>query len=89
EAPTRILVENSGADGDVVVEQVKDRKGNQGYNAATGDYVDMVKEGIIDPALVSRTALLNAASVAALMLTANVMVTELKDDNDAVEGAVS
>ncbi|MDX1565703.1 MAG: chaperonin GroEL, partial [Phycisphaeraceae bacterium] len=77
EAPTRQIVENGGVDGDVVVEKVKDSKGNQGYNAATGEYVDLVKAGIIDPALVSRTALLNAASVSALMLTTNVMVTGL------------
>ena len=89
EAPTRQIVENGGVDGDVVVEKVKDSKGNQGYNAATGEYVDLVKAGIIDPALVSRTALLNAASVSALMLTTNVMVTGLEDDHEPVEGSVS
>ncbi len=89
EAPLRQIVDNSGEDGYVVVEKVKEAKGNQGYNAATGAYVDMVKEGIIDPALVARTALINAASVAGLMLTTNVLVTELKDDKAAVEGAVS
>ena len=89
EAPTRQIVENAGQDGDVVVEQVKEAKGNQGYDAATGEYVDMVKAGIIDPALVARTALENAASVAGLMLTTDVLVTELKDDDDEVDGAIA
>ncbi|MEM9021682.1 MAG: chaperonin GroEL [Planctomycetota bacterium] len=89
EVPLRQIVENSGADGYLVVEEVKNKKGNQGYNAATAEYADLVKAGIIDPALVSRTALINAASVAGLMLTTNVLVTELKDDEAAIEGAVS
>ena len=59
------------------------------YDAATGQYVDMVKAGIIDPALVPHTALVNAASVAGLMLTTNVLVTELKDDEKPVEGALA
>ncbi len=89
EAPLRQIVENAGEDGDVVVETVKDHQGHYGYNAATGQYVDMVKAGIIDPALVAKTALLNAASVAGLMLTTNVLVSELDDEEDAVEGAVA
>jgi chaperonin GroEL len=89
EAPLRQIVSNAGADGYLVAEEVKNASGNKGYNAATGQYVDMVKNGIIDPALVARTALLNGASVAGLMLTTNVLVTELKDDEKAVEGAVS
>jgi len=89
ETPLRQIVDNSGFDGHIVVEEVKGKSGNQGYNAATGEYVDMVKAGIIDPALVSRTALLNAASVAGLMLTTNVLISELKDDEEPVPGAVS
>jgi chaperonin GroEL len=89
EAPLRQIVENAGEDGHVVVEQVLSSKGNQGYNAATAKYVDMVKAGIIDPALVSRTALQNGASVAGLMLTTNVLVTDLEDDEQPVAGAVS
>lgn len=89
EAPLRQIVTNSGHDGYVVVEEVRSKKGNAGYDAAKAEYVDMVKAGIIDPALVARTALTNGASVAGLMLTTNVLVTELKDDTDAVEGAVS
>ena len=89
EAPLRQIVANTGADGYVVVENVKAKKGNVGYNAATGVYEDLVKAGIIDPALVARTALLNGASVAGLMLTTNVLVTDLKDDDEPVTGAVS
>ncbi|QNN23903.1 chaperonin GroEL [Planctomycetales bacterium ZRK34] len=89
EAPARQIAENGGIDGDVVVEKVKEGQGHFGYNAATNEYGDLVKAGVIDPALVSRTALINAASVAALMLTTNVMITELKEDDDAaVEGAI-
>jgi chaperonin GroEL len=89
EAPLRQIVDNSGEDGHVVVEQVLSSKGNHGYNAATGEYVDLVKAGIIDPALVSRTALQNGASVAGLMLTTNVLVTDLDDEEEPVAGAVS
>ena len=89
EAPTRQIADNAGVDGDVVVEKVKELSGNKGYNAATGEYIDLVKAGVIDPALVSRTALQNAASVAALMLTTNVMITDLKEDADATVEAVS
>src|SRR5690606_5855733 len=60
-----------------------------GYDAAKDQYVDMVKAGIIDPALVARTALLNGASVAGLMLTTNVLVTELKEDAEPVQGAAA
>ena len=89
ETPLRQIVANGGEDGHVVVEAVRAKKGNQGYNAGTSEYVDLVKAGIIDPALVSRTALQNAASVAGLMLTTNVLVTDLKDGEDVVAGAVS
>jgi chaperonin GroEL len=88
-APLRQIVANSGDDGDIVVEEVLAKKGSAGYNAATGEYVDMLKAGIIDPALVARTALQNAASVAGLMLTTNVLVTEIEDDDaPAVEQAI-
>jgi len=89
QAPLRQIVENGGVDGHVVVEKVLGQKGNQGYNAATGEYVNLVKAGIIDPALVGRTALQNGASVAGLMLTTNVLVTDLNDGEDATAGAVS
>ena len=89
EVPLRQIVENSGEDGFVVVEAVRGKSGNQGYDAGSGTYVDLVKAGIIDPALVSRTALTNAASVAGLMLTTNVLVSDLEDDAEPVVGAVA
>ncbi|MEQ9461758.1 MAG: chaperonin GroEL [Phycisphaeraceae bacterium] len=89
EVPLRQIVENGGGDGYVVIEKVQEHKGNYGYNAATGEFTDLVKAGIIDPALVPRTALINAASVAGLMLTTNVLVTELKEDDEPVPGAVA
>ncbi len=89
QAPLRQIVENGGVDGHVVVEKVMGQKGNQGYNAATGEYVNLVKAGIIDPALVGRTALQNGASVAGLMLTTNVLVTDLEDEAAVTAGAVS
>ncbi|MEY3024998.1 MAG: 60 kDa chaperonin, partial [Planctomycetota bacterium] len=87
--PCRRIADNAGADGDLVVSKVLESKGSQGFDAATGSYCDLVKAGIIDPALVSRTALLNAASVAGLMLTTDVIVAELKEDDKAVANAVS
>jgi len=89
EAPLRQIVENAGEDGWVVADQVKQQEGNYGYNAATGEYTDMVKAGIIDPALVARSAVQNGASVAGLMLTTSVLVTELGDDHKVEPGAVS
>jgi chaperonin GroEL len=83
------IAENAGYDGDLVVENVRESKAIEGFNAATGEYVDLVKAGIIDAALVPRTALVNAASVAGLMLTTDVLITELKDDVEPVVGAVS
>jgi len=88
EAPCRQIGKNTGTDGDLVVEKVRESKGATGFNAATGKYEDLVKAGIIDPALVARTALLNAASVAGLMLTTDVVITELKDDGDPIDEAV-
>jgi chaperonin GroEL len=89
-APAAQIAENAGDDGEVVVAQVLENKNpNYGYNAATGEYVDMIKAGIIDPTKVARTALLNAASVSALALTTDMLITELKeDDKNLVTGAV-
>ena len=89
-APTSQIVENGGGEGDVVVAELLEKTGNIGYDANTGEYVDMLKAGIIDPAKVARTALQNAASVAGLMLTTNVVITDLKDDDvkNAATGAV-
>ncbi|MHC4460794.1 MAG: chaperonin GroEL [Planctomycetota bacterium] len=93
-APTNHIVDNSGDQGDVVVAQLLEKlrkRNNIGYNANTGLFVDMFKAGIIDPAKVARTALETAASVAALMLTTNVLVTDLKDedkDEEPIPGSV-
>ncbi|MBL7215395.1 MAG: chaperonin GroEL [Phycisphaerae bacterium] len=81
-APTRQIVENGGGEGDVIVAELLEMTGNKGFDANTGEYVDMLKAGIIDPAKVARTALQNAASVAGLMLTTNVVITDLKDDKE-------
>ncbi|MBX3377392.1 MAG: chaperonin GroEL [Phycisphaeraceae bacterium] len=86
------IAENAGFDGDLVVEKIKEggKGGNSyGFNAATGEYTDLVKDGIIDPALVAKSALINAASVAGLMLTTDVLITELKEDKAPAEGAVA
>ena len=88
ESCAKQIAENAGFDGDLVVERVKEAKGNSGFNAATGEYTDLVKAGIIDPAMVAKTALINAASVAGLMLTTDVLVTELKEDAKLTAGAV-
>ena len=82
------IAENAGYDGDIVVEEIKGGSGAFGFNAATGEYTDLVKDGIIDPALVAKTALVNAASVAGLMLTTEVLITELKEDAKAESGSV-
>lgn len=92
EKPVRTIAENSGVDGPVVVEEILAREGktNIGYNANTGEYVDMFKAGIIDPTRVTRSALQNAASIAGLMLTTEVMITKVDDENPAskVAGAI-
>ena len=79
EQPLRTLVENAGGEGSVVVNEVKSRKGNEGYNVATGEYVDLVKAGIVDPTKVTRSALQNAASISGLLLTTECVVTELPE----------
>jgi len=83
------IAENAGHDGDLVVEKIKEGTGSFGFNAATGEYGDLVKMGIIDPAMVAKLALINAASVAGLMLTTDVLVTELKEKAEPVAGAVA
>jgi chaperonin GroEL len=92
--PTAQIAYNSGEQGDVVVAQLLEKlqkTKNMGYDANTGEFVDMVKAGIIDPAKVARTALQMAASVAGLMLTTNVLVTEYKEEKEQeqpIPGAV-
>jgi chaperonin GroEL len=92
ESCTRQIAQNAGHDGDLVVEKVKEGgKGGIGFgfNAATAEYTDLIRAGIIDPALVAKSALVNAASVAGLMLTTDVLVTELKEDKSPADGAVA
>jgi chaperonin GroEL len=79
EAPLRQLVDNAGIEGAIVVQDVKKAKGNNGYNVATGEYVDMIAAGIIDPTKVTRSALQNAASIAGLLLTTECMITDLPE----------
>ncbi len=88
-APAFQIATNAGFDGDLAVDTVSEEEGNFGLNAATGDYTDLVKAGIIDPALVAKSAIVNAASVSGLMLTTDVMLTDLKEDTEPVVGAVS
>jgi chaperonin GroEL len=92
-SPARQIAENAGEDGEVVVDEIMNNKNpNWGYNAASDEYGDMFKLGIIDPTKVAKTALQNAASVAGLALTTDVMVTELKEkdgESNLVAGAVS
>jgi chaperonin GroEL len=92
EEPVRYIAANSGHDGAVVAEEVKTRGGNIGFDANTGEYVDMFKAGIVDPTKVTRTALQNASSIAGLMLTTEAMITNLKEDEEGktprIEGAV-
>jgi chaperonin GroEL len=82
EEPLRQIAQNAGRDGSVVVEEVKGMPKTHGFNALTGEYGDMIKMGIVDPAKVTRTALQNAASIASLMLTTDVMVTSLPEDEE-------
>ncbi|HEY0296130.1 MAG TPA: chaperonin GroEL [Bordetella sp.] len=83
EEPLRTIVANAGEEASVVVNNVLNGKGNFGYNAATGEYVDLVEQGVLDPTKVTRTALQNAASVASLLLTAEAAVVELVEDKPA------
>ncbi len=79
EEPLRTLANNAGAEGALIVEEVKKRKGNEGYDVAKGEYVDLVKAGIVDPTKVTRSALQNAASIAGLLLTTEALVTEVPE----------
>ncbi|HHT9124685.1 MAG TPA: chaperonin GroEL [Candidatus Brocadiia bacterium] len=89
ESPLRQIASNTGENGAVAVDEVKEKSTNVGYDANTGKYVDMIEAGIIDPTKVSRVALQNAASIAGLMLTTETMITELKEGEDELEIAES
>src|SRR5947199_209947 len=79
EEPTRQLADNAGREGALVVQEVKKRKGNEGYDVSADEYTDLVKAGIVDPTKVTRTALQNAASIAGLLLTTEALVTEIPE----------
>ncbi len=79
EEPTRQLADNAGKEGALVVEEIKKRKGNEGYDVAADEYTDLVKAGIVDPTKVTRSALQNAASIAGLLLTTEALVTEIPE----------
>ncbi|HVR98366.1 MAG TPA: TCP-1/cpn60 chaperonin family protein, partial [Thermoanaerobaculia bacterium] len=82
EEPARQIAANAGEEGSVIVKQLLSSNGTSGYNAATGKFEDLVAAGVIDPAKVTKTALLNAASIAGLMLTTEAMVSEIKEKDD-------
>ena len=86
EFPTRQLANNAGQEGALIVQEVKKRSGNEGFNVAIGKYEDLVKAGVVDPAKVVRTALQNAASIAALMLTTEALVTEIPEKEKPASG---
>ena len=81
EAPLREIANNAGVEGSIIVQKVKGEKGNIGYNAATDNYEDLVKAGVIDPTKVTRSALQNAASVSGLMLTTECLITDKPEEN--------
>ena len=86
EAPLKQIAENAGMEGGVVVDKVRNMKGNEGLNAATGEYEDLVKLGVIDAAKVTRSALQNAASIAALFLTTEVVIADKPEDAAPMPG---
>jgi chaperonin GroEL len=79
ESPLRQLASNAGREGALIVQEVKARKGNEGYDVSTGEYVDLVKAGVVDPTKVTRTALQNAASISGLLLTTEALVSEMPE----------
>jgi chaperonin GroEL len=86
EEPLRWIATNAGHEGAIVVQRVKDMKGDEGFNAQTEQYEDLVKAGVIDPAKVVRSALQNAASIASLLLTTEAVISQARDDHKAAAG---
>jgi chaperonin GroEL len=88
--PLRTIADNTGADGSVVVEEVRELPTTEGFDANSASFVDMLESGIVDPAKVTRCALQNAASVSGLLLTTDTLVTDLKDKKkeNAIQGAI-
>jgi chaperonin GroEL len=87
ESPLRWIAQNAGVEGSIVVQKVKEGKDAFGYNAATDEYEDLVKAGVIDPTKVVRSALQNAASIASLLLTTEAMVSEIPEDKKEAPAA--
>jgi chaperonin GroEL len=81
EEPLRQIVANAGKEGSVVVNAVKEAKGNIGFNARTETYEDLIKAGVIDPTKVARVAIENAASIAGMLLTTECVLSEIKEEN--------
>jgi chaperonin GroEL len=88
EEPIRQIAENAGADGSIVVDKVRSQGGSIGFNALTGEYEDLVASGIIDPAMVTRSALQNAASIGSLIVTTDVVVAEPEEETPAMPGGM-
>ncbi|MDQ3199964.1 MAG: chaperonin GroEL, partial [Verrucomicrobiota bacterium] len=86
EAPLRTLADNAGQEGALIVQEVRKRKGNEGYNVATGEYTDLVKAGVVDPTKVTRSALQNAASISGLLLTTEAIITEAPEKDKGGAG---
>src|SRR5476651_1617512 len=86
EGPLRALAANAGVEGSLIVQEVKKRKGNEGYNVATGEYEDLVKAGVVDPKKVTRSALQNAASIAGLLLTTECLITDAPEKSKPEAG---
>ena len=86
EAPLRQLAANAGLEGALIVEHVKNASGNEGYNIATGEYTDLIKDGVVDPTKVTRTALQNAASISGLLLTTECVITDIPEQEEAAAG---
>ena len=86
EAPLRQLAANAGLEGALIVEHVKKASGNEGYNVATGEYTDLIKDGVVDPTKVTRTALQNAASISGLLLTTECVITDIPEKEEAAAG---
>jgi len=80
------LADNAGQEGALIVQEVKKRSGNEGFNVATGEYEDLVKAGVVDPTKVARSALQNAASISGLLLTTEALVTELPEKEKPAPG---
>ena len=86
EAPLRQLATNAGLEGALIVEQVKNAKGNNGYNVATGEYTDLIQDGVVDPTKVTRSALQNAASISGLLLTTECLITDIPEKEEPAAG---